>query len=563
MRLIIKEYLSQLKESKELDTLLPDLLLSMKYIPISIPQIGVRQYSVDIAAEYFDENSNKLLYLFIIKKGDIGRNEWDSNPQAVRQSLDEIKDVYLEKMISPEQKKLLKKIVLCTNGIIKQEVDINWKSYIGKYTISNEIEYELWDGYKLALDIEKNMLNESILLGNYKSLLRKTLALLGDPDYDLSDYYTILKDNLLVTEKNKKKSKGLLYSIRLILNIIYNWSKENDNLKPALYAAERTILNTWEYFQKNDFIDDIELVKIFGLLFQDFVKIYLDYFLKIEPFCYIQNGFNGNNRYYLLENIIIYEQLGIIAITGLNHYYFGAIYEDKNIISIAERIKDSLKAFIVNHPSISSPVYDNHIIEIVLSLILLIKFNEIEFIEKWLIEIINRVGFAYKVLRKYFPVDTDSIEDAVLISSYEEKDKEKIMKTTTLLMILLQFSAVLKLDSTYKFINKIINQNFKDTSLQVWFPDDTTDNFLYIENAGYSSGLAVMSPFLPEDMKDMNKLILESNKKYMHKDSISAVKKGFMILPLIASRHFRTPVLPLYWSMFVNDKKYGENQSQD
>jgi hypothetical protein len=486
-----------------------------------------------------------------------------SSSQAIRQSLDEIRDIYLEKIISPEQKKLLKKIVLCTNGIIKQEVEINWKSYIGKYTIKNEIEYELWDGYKLASDIEENMLNEYIPLGNYKSLLRKTLALLDDPDYDLSDYYTILKKILLVTEKNQKKSKGLLYSIRLILNIIYNWSKENDNLKPALYAAERTILNTWEYFQRNNFIDDIEFVKIFGLFFQDFVNIYLDYFIKIEQFCYLQNGFNGNSRYYLLENIIIYEQLGIIAITGLNHYYFGTIYDDKNIISIANRIKDSLKACILNHPSISSPVYDNHIIEIVLSLILLVNFNEIEFIEKWLIEIINRVGFAYKVLKKYFPVDSDSLEDAVIISSYIEKDKVKIMEMSTLLMILLQFSAVLKLDSVYKFIIKIIKQNFKDTSLQIWFPDDNTDNFLYIENAGYSSGLPIMFTSLPENIKDMNKLIIESNEKFIYKDSISAIKNEFMILPLIASRHFRTPVLPLYWSMFINDTKSGENQSHD
>ena len=316
-------------------------------------------------------------------------------------------------------------------------------------------------------------------------------------------------------------------------------------------------------FSKNNFIGDTELVKIFGFLFQDFVKIYSDYFMKIEKFCYIQNGFN-NSKYYLLDNIILYEQLGIIAITGLNHYYLGTIHEDKNIISIAEKIKKSLKAFIVNHPSISSPVYDNHIIEIVLSLILLINFGEIEFIEKWLIEIVNRVGFSYKVLKKYFPVDSDSLEDAVLISSFDEKDdKENMMKTTTLLMILLQFSAILELDSAYKFIKKIINKYFKESSLQIWFPDDTTDNFIYVENAGYRSGLAVISTSLPESFEDMNKIILESNKKYMDKNSISAIKKGFMILPLIASRHFRTPILPLYWSMFINDKNSEENQSQD
>lgn len=43
MKLIIREYLTLLKESGELDRLLPDLLLSMSIPPISRAQKGVRQ----------------------------------------------------------------------------------------------------------------------------------------------------------------------------------------------------------------------------------------------------------------------------------------------------------------------------------------------------------------------------------------------------------------------------------------------------------------------------------------------------------------------------------------
>jgi len=555
MRLIIKEYLSQLKESKELDRLLPDLLLSMNFIPTSIPQVGVRQYGVDIASEYIDENNNKILYIFVIKQGDIGRKDWDSTPQSIRQSLNEIKDVYIEKIISSDQKMLLKKIIVCTSGVLLQEAKQNWNGYIEQNTIKDKVEYDLWDGFKLALDIEKYMLNEFILLDNFKSKLRKILALLGDPDYDLSDYYSLLKDNLLVMEKDKNKTKRLLFSIRLVLNIIWSWSKENDNIKPALYAAERTILNTWDFYKRNLFFDDIGLVKIFGLFFQDFVRIYTNYFIKIHKLCNLHNGFNDYSRYCLLENLNIYEQLGIIAITGLNNFYYVAIYDDKNIINIAENVKNSLMAFIDNHSSVSSPVYDDHIIEIVLALILLSNFNEIHYIENWIDEIINRIEFAYRVLKKYFPVDTDSLEDAILFLSPNTKKKENMMKTSTLLIILLQFSAVLRLDSLYKKIVEIISRSFKDTTLQIWFPDDTTDDFMYIENAGYSSGLAFIINTMPDNSEDMNKLLLESNKKYIVKDSISAIKQGFMVLPLIASRHFRMPVLPLYWSMYIDVTK--------
>jgi len=553
LRLIIQEYLSQLKEAKELDKLLPDLLLSMKYIPITVPQVGVRQYGVDISAEYIDEKKNKILYLFIVKQGDIGRNEWDSSPQAVRQSLDEIKDVYLTKHISIEHKKIMKKIVLCTNGVLKQETEENWKGYIEKNTVNNKIEYELWNGYKLAQDIENYMLNESVLLGNYKSKLRKTLAFIGDPDYDLSEYYTLLKDNLSIIEKSKMKAKKLLYSIRLILNIIYNWSKENNNLKPALYAAERTLLNIWNFFRINTNLNDKNLLIIFWHIFHDFSEIYLDYYKKIYQLCNIKNGFNNYSRYYLLENKTLYEQLGIIAITGLNNFYFGSMYNDEKIIKFSKNVMYSLKAFIINHKSISSPVYDEHIIEIMLALILLKNFDENEFIEKWIEEIIYRIKFAYNVLGKYFPIDTDSLEDAVLLSGADKEMKYNLIQSSTLLADLLQFSAVLKLNTLYKKIVDIVKRIFKQTTLQIWFPDDSTDDYLYIENAGYSSGSALAIQSLPDNAEEMNKLILECNKKYIYKDSISSINDGFMILPLIASRHFRTPVFPLYWSMYLEN----------
>jgi hypothetical protein len=129
-------------------------------------------------------------------------------------------------------------------------------------------------------------------------------------------------------------------------------------------------------------------------------------------------------------------------------------------------------------------------------------------------------------------------------------------------MVLLQFSAVYRMDSTYKYIVEVINRSFKDVTLQIWYPDDTTDDFLYIQNAGYSSGIADIFQSLPDNYEDIRKQILEANEKYMNKDSISAVKKGFLILPLIASRHFRTPVLPLYWT-FMLSEIIKELQSDD
>src|SRR4051812_46383984 len=94
-RLIVQEYLGLLKESKELDALVPVLISAMGLVTTSTPQTGTRQYGVDIAAVGKDDDGKKKLFLFLIKRGDLDRATWSTGPQAVRPSLEEIKDVYL------------------------------------------------------------------------------------------------------------------------------------------------------------------------------------------------------------------------------------------------------------------------------------------------------------------------------------------------------------------------------------------------------------------------------------------------------------------------------------
>ena len=106
MRLIIKEYISQLKEKDELDLLLMELLVQNGYTADHIPRSGNRQYGVDIQLH----NEEELL-LMVVKQGNIDRTVWDSCPNAVRQSLDEIKDAYMELLTEKEKNKKIKVII--------------------------------------------------------------------------------------------------------------------------------------------------------------------------------------------------------------------------------------------------------------------------------------------------------------------------------------------------------------------------------------------------------------------------------------------------------------------
>lgn len=94
MRIILREYLGMLRESGEFDALLPDLLREMQFVPLSAPQQGVRQAGVDLAAVGNDANGQRNLWLFVLKRGDLGRKDWDTLPQSIHPSLNEILDVY-------------------------------------------------------------------------------------------------------------------------------------------------------------------------------------------------------------------------------------------------------------------------------------------------------------------------------------------------------------------------------------------------------------------------------------------------------------------------------------
>lgn len=131
MRLVIREYLSMLRESGELDALMPDLLFVMGIEPISKAQVGVRQFGVDVAGVGADpdDDGNEKLFLLTVRQGNIDRGDWEGSPQAVRPSLDEILDVYIPHHVAEEHRDLPKKIIVCCGGDLKQAAEPNWRGY--------------------------------------------------------------------------------------------------------------------------------------------------------------------------------------------------------------------------------------------------------------------------------------------------------------------------------------------------------------------------------------------------------------------------------------------------
>lgn len=544
MKLIIKEYLSLLKESKELDSLIPELLLAMGHEVISKPQIGVRQNGVDVESTGMDEDGIKKVFLFTIKEGDFGRSDWDNGTlQAVRPSLNEIIDSYIPKKLSPENKLLVKKIILATGGDKKQEINENWDGYIEINSKKDEIEFDFWGGDKLALLIEKYIFNEFIIPKEQRSLFRKALALIGDTDYDLSDYYQFLDEVLFKNELEKESDKKILKALRLVylsLNIIVYWSQSENNLKHGLLATERTLLNIYEFLYKNNFMKKRNFKEILDKVYEKNFQTIENYCKKIYPLIEVENGLSFRGHDFLQESLILFEQLGILALYG-NLYHMLAYRDENNFDDIKyQEINTHLKLMIKNHKGLYNPVYDEHIIDISLALYFLELWDEIEFIDEWIYNLISHIEFAY-YQGNYFPIDTNSFEDLVECNLGEKKEKKEYIITSTLIPILAFWCIKLGLIENYKYLYKISQDIYKNTTLQIWFADNELEKYVYNSSASVESGYVFAPLKIYENISKMGTNIDKLGKS---EHLINLENKEMPILYFISSRYFRMPILP-------------------
>lgn len=554
MKLIIKEYLSLLKESKELDELLPELLLSMGHKTISKAQIGTRQFGVDVASIGKDKDDKEKVFLFVIKQGDLSRADWDGNSvQDVRPSLNEVIDAYIPTHLEKQYSHLPKKIIVCTGGDLKQNVQLTWTGYTKQNSVENEIEFDFWGGDELSLLVENYLFNEHIIPKELRSKFRKTLALLNDTDYDLRDYYSFLNEILFESDLASKSEKNILKSLRLIflaLNIVYIWAKEEDNLKHVLLASERTLLNVWAFLNNNNLLDTKKFMDIASKISHKHFLINLEYCQKLVPLINVEDGLSLNGSDFMQESLLVFEQLGIFSILGILFNFDGIVHKNNDALESSFNIAQSVKKLIKNHKSFYNPVYDEHIIDISLSIFLLSEFKEIEFIDEWINNLIKHIEFAYISNGKYFPIDSDKFDDLVELNLGDEPNKDDYIQTSTLIPILAQWCIRLGLIENYKYLVHLSETMYKTSTLQIWYPDEELEKFMYIDNAGFQSGYCDAPIKLPKEISKMSKMMEQIQGEHMIDiQKLSCVNKGMASLIFISNRHFRMPFLANFWTI--------------
>lgn len=350
-----------MKEKDQLDFLLCDILLQKGYITDNKPKTGTRQYGVDIQAHRRDE-----LLLVVVKQGNIDRNTWGGNMNAVRPSLDEILDLYTRLLTKEEKKKRLH-IVVATNGVIEETVMPLWKGFITNHTVCNgkRITIEFWGIDEITAQAEEVLFNEHLFPLESQSLLRKALYFVEERDYK-PQYYERIIDSY-IDSMSKEKGKNyykIAASFLLATQMVAQYAANAKKYKISVMVTEYAIIKYWKLLLLNKQFGREKPLYWLHRLCEKYEQWNNMYYDNVREICTTEDAFPLYSN-VVEQKTMIYEVIGFLASYGYYLVYKKADKED--VISIT----DSIVQLINNCPQFYYPPFDDNISELSLVLNLL------------------------------------------------------------------------------------------------------------------------------------------------------------------------------------------------
>lgn len=563
MRLILAEYINSLKEDRELDVVIQDILRANSVEIFTKPERG-RQYGVDIYAvgKDFTGDQKRKVFLITVKQGDLDRSNWDANVNSVRQSIDEIIDVFVPNNLASQHRKLPIKIVVAYNGLMKQGVQQNWVGYTNRHPT---FEFDLWESDFLIYEFQDKLLNEGGFSNEIRSLIRKTIIHLEDPSYKLKDFTDLLSALGMVFKeaKSKKAKLKVLKQLRLIVTIVLKYCHQADNLLHSVRCSEKYMLFLWALLK--DLFADEESVKelVAGVRLQ--MDAFAEFYSKFSFVTRIKDGYSRGSGDSVEYGFVLYEHLGIFSLLGLQLFQLsetleGSTNSDKEKASDSFRQKAVEIASDVIHGINSNQIFysprsEDHLIEIHLVLMLLYKLDMKDHASGILMELGNKIAEGYAYSRN-FPVFRDYRKIAELEIDHQARIKYDY-NSTNLFAMLIEWSLVLDRPEIYQFFKSVKDNLLKELNLLIWFPEKETENFLYDGYASHDSGYELSGIELLDSFSDFRALTLEEFVHNCYEKDFTFIKENFWSVGLLASRHYRTYIFPYYWRQFLTPASVG------
>lgn len=546
MKLILREYLAQLRERDELDAVLPDLLSELGFHVLSRPQRGTTQQGVDFAAVSPAAAGPQKLYLFSLKRGDLTRQDWDGTPQALRSSLNEIRDVYIRTKIPRKYANLNIVICLCFGGDIQEQVQAAVRLYT-KDNTTDRISYEEWNGDKIAELMMDGVLREHVLPKALQSSFRKAVALIDEPDVAYRHFADLVEQLRRGAAKPADRVR-VARQIYICVWVMYVWGRDQGNLEAPYQASELALLDVWDLLKptlekRSNERRDLSMV------IDQLIKLHLAVATalidgKIAPHAGVPDaiGTAAAGSSAVDVNLALFDLLGRIAMLG--HWSAWSAQHNPSLEAEARQALDHYVGvglnLIRNNGALALPITDEQATSIALFLNIWGHSSEAsEDIRPWLQIMTRRLVRSLK-WRRYYPTSKTEYRD--LIRHPVDRSDAYFQEATagsTLIPLLVLWCHALRMTETCAQLARLSTEILEHCDMQLWSVDDASEAHLYRHDEIH--GRAIMG--LPvNDPRELLAALTDAAEAHADLAGLTAVRSGFWPIVLIACRHWRLPV---------------------
>lgn len=550
--IIVKEYLESLKEDKELDYLFPILLnlMGFRIVQTAKEAKGQSQYGKDIIAIGNDTDGMLHRWYFELK-GFADKDITDANyskTDGIRESIIEAKDTPSSDSSIPKYNILPIKIVVVHNGILKTNIKPTFDGFITKEFPNGG--FERWDIYHLTDLFGQYFFSENLLVDAESSqFFKRTLVFLDASDYDFNDFKTLIEIQIdkLTGTNQQRNLKKFFATLNLLGTIVFHYSQENNNLRPAKTALNILILRIWAWILEHKLENKKAITNQFNKLL-DIQRNVLDaYFEKTLSIAKMENGL-------FAENGGFFEQIGYPLrcfeyVGDLVYYYQLKLYKiptaDKT--EYYNNAKEELQTIIVNNPACLTPLLDNHSIPMMEVVLFLNNKNyqrpdDCNFIKFYICSILDRTA-TQKQQKGVYPELHNNIDLVAELFYSQKKPKDYQDSSSILVAVIFELLSLLDISDYYNEYTPY----FKGLSLQVPFP--LTEEF--------DIELLLFKKNLYEEYAVENDIEELANDITIHKTNIQnknslpfnfrTYKAGFAFLRTLAHLYFKNERFPYEW----------------
>lgn len=570
MKLVFRQYLASLRERRELDAVLPDLLSELGYTVLSRPSIGTRQYGVDIAAlGPRDAAGKQRLYLFSLKQGDLSRPDWDGTPQALRSSINDILDVYIPTRIPPAHRAREIVICLCFGGEIQEAVRDNVTLFTQAQTKPG-LSFEEWNGDYLAGLLVDGILREHLLDPQLRTHFQKAVAMVDEPDIALKHFAILIRKLCGPADTTPKQRTTILRQLYICLWVLFVWARDAGNLEAPYRASERVLLHAWPLIQA-DVAKSTKASEEIGAAYGDLVDLHFRIWdglvsEKILPFVETEHAISvAVDTAALVDvNLKLFETLGRIAMRGL-----WMLWANSGTASLPEHKTDwnspeaaalaqQIIFLIRNNPILLTPIADAQAVDVAIALLFLSMMGGWDAgAGNYADGLAQRVSYAYRMHNRYPSIHNDYRSLVQHPRERTDAYREAETKGSTLFPLLgIWLSSLGPADAARQFAD-FAEEKLDHCNCQFWLPGTDSEAKLYTGDTHH--GVALCNVPITADGDDAMRVIKAETVATSPFNSLSAIKLGHWPIVALACRHYRLPLPPNLWLPVIATLRAARN----